>query len=64
MIKNCGNTQGDVDEEEDLCAVPPHIMRIMQVQNMSVLRFIFMVKAMTNVTISLNSFLNLILVFF
>ena len=27
-------TKGDVDEEEDLCAVPPHIMRIMQVQNM------------------------------
>ena len=24
--------KGDMDEEEDLCAVPPHIMRIMQVQ--------------------------------
>merc|ERR1719331_2323482 len=24
------SSEGDVDEEEDLCAVPPHIMRIMQ----------------------------------
>ena len=23
--------KGDMNEEEDLCAVPPHIMRIMQV---------------------------------
>lgn len=49
MIKNCGNTQGDVDEEEDLCAVPPHIMRIMQVQNMSKMLIIIMV--VTNVII-------------
>ena len=49
MIKNCGNTQGDVDEEEDLCAVPPHIMRIMQVQNMSKMLIVIMV--VTNVII-------------
>ena len=29
--------KGDMDEEEDLCAVPPHIMRIMQVQLLPVL---------------------------
>ena len=29
--------KGDMDEEEDLCAVPPHIMRIMQVQPLQAL---------------------------
>lgn len=37
------NMKGDVDEEEDLCAVPPHIMRIMQVQNMNKILIIIMV---------------------
>ena len=31
--------KGDMDEEEDLCAVPPHIMRIMQVQGLLVLGY-------------------------
>ena len=53
-------TQGDMDEEEDLCAVPPHIMRIMQVQNMSVLRFNFMVMKVVVLELELNNFLNLL----
>ena len=49
-LRDCDNTQGDMDEEEDLCAVPPHIMRIMQVQNMSKILIIVMV-VMNNVVV-------------
>ena len=42
-------TKGDVEEDEDLCAVPPHIMRIMQVQNMSTISvlMLMMIKSVT-----------------
>ena len=35
--------KGDMDEEEDLCAVPPHIMRIMQVQPLQALLVVLVV---------------------
>ena len=44
-------TKGDVEEDEDLCAVPPHIMRIMQVvQNMSTMS-VLMLMMITAVTL-------------
>ena len=43
-------TKGDVEEDEDLCAVPPHIMRIMQVQNMRTIS-VLMLMMITAVTL-------------
>ena len=53
MIKtDHDNKKGDVDEEEDLCAVPPHIMRIMQVQkNMRKILMLMLMIIITSVTL-------------
>ena len=41
-----------MDEEEDLCAVPPHIMRIMQVQkNMRKILMLMLMIIITSVTL-------------